>query len=162
MTGLGYYDPWYHRAPEIHKAVGVLVGIAMLARLAWRIAVGVPKAEPGIPGWEKAAAHLAHGVLYLGVFAAFATGYLMSTAKGDPVSVFGLFELQPTVTGLDGQADTSGLVHLWIGYGLIGLAAVHALAALKHHFFDRDATLVRMFGVDRGTPATQSSHGGKE
>ena len=25
-------------------------------------------------------------------------------------------------------------------------AGLHALAALKHHFIDRDATLVRMFG----------------
>ena len=29
---------------------------------------------------------------------------------------------------------------------LVIFAGLHALAALKHHFIDRDATLVRMFG----------------
>jgi len=25
MVGLGYYDTWYHRAPELHKSIGILV-----------------------------------------------------------------------------------------------------------------------------------------
>lgn len=36
MVGLGYYDTWYHRAPEIHKSIGVLIFVAMVFRLAWR------------------------------------------------------------------------------------------------------------------------------
>lgn len=152
MTGLGYAHPWYHRAPELHKAFGVLVGLAMLARLAWRLSVGVPRSLPTIPAWEARGAHLAHMVLYLGVFAAVATGYLMSTAEGKGISVFGIFSLPATLTGGGPQADLAGLIHLWIGYGLIALAALHAMAALKHHFLDRDATLLRMLGIARETP----------
>ena len=149
MTGLGYAHPWYHRAPELHKAFGVLVGIAMLARLAWRLGTGVPRSLPEIPAWEARTAHLAHMLLYLGVFAAVATGYLMSTAEGEGISVFGLFAVPATVAAGGAQADQAGLIHLWIGYGLIALASIHALAALKHHFFDRDATLLRMLGIAR-------------
>ena len=37
MTGLDYYDAWYHRAPWWHKSVGmVLLGLT-LARVVWRL-----------------------------------------------------------------------------------------------------------------------------
>ena len=36
MVGLGYYHPWYQRAPDIHRSVGVLLLAPMLAHLAWR------------------------------------------------------------------------------------------------------------------------------
>lgn len=159
MTGLGYAHPWYHRAPELHKAFGVLVGAAMLARLGWRLSQGVPRTLPTIPAWEARSAHLAHMVLYLGVFAAVATGYLMSTAEGDGVSVFGFFSVPATLTGEGPQADLAGLIHLWIGYGLIALASIHALAALKHHLFDRDATLLRMLGIARDPLHTPHKQG---
>lgn len=162
MTGLSYAHPWYYRAPELHKAVGVLVGVAMLARLIWRLSVGVPRTLPTIPAWEARTAHIAHMILYLGVFAAVITGYLISTAEGEGISVFGLFILPATVTGEGPQADLAGRIHLLIGYGLIGLAAAHASAALKHHFIDRDATLVRMLGLRRAESATSLEQGAKE
>ncbi|EMV9185937.1 cytochrome b, partial [Escherichia coli] len=39
-----------------------------------------------------------------------------------------------------------GAIHLYLAWTLVVLAVLHALAAFKHHFFDRDATLVRMLG----------------
>jgi len=44
------------------------------------------------------------------------------------------------------QADIAGELHRYLSYALIALAALHAAAALKHHFIDRDATLKRMLG----------------
>ncbi|HCA64051.1 MAG TPA: cytochrome b, partial [Pseudomonas sp.] len=44
------------------------------------------------------------------------------------------------------QADSAGLVHEYAAWALVIFAVVHALAALKHHFIDRDATLMRMLG----------------
>jgi len=41
------------------------------------------------------------------------------------------------------------LIHAWLGYLLLGLILLHVTGALKHHFIDRDATLVRMLGGDR-------------
>jgi cytochrome b561 len=37
-------------------------------------------------------------------------------------------------------------VHLYLAWTLVVFAVLHGLAALKHHFIDRDATLVRMLG----------------
>jgi len=152
MVELGYYDPWYNRAPAVHKAFGIVLVVVMLIRLVWRWANGVPEPEPGVRRWETRAAHGVHAVLYIGVFSAIISGYLIATAKGAPVAVFDLFSVPATIHGLHRQEDLAGEFHYYITYGLIGLAALHALAALKHHLIDRNATLLRMLGMKRKEP----------
>lgn len=149
MTGLDYYDPWYQRAPDLHKGIGVLLLIVIGLRLAWRLGNPVPRAEATSSQMERRLARFAHGLLYLLPFAVMIAGYLISTADGRPIDVFGLFEIPATLSGLDEQEDVAGLVHEVLAFTLIGLIALHALAALKHHFIDRDRTLRRMLGRKR-------------
>ena len=75
------------------------------------------------------------------------SGYLITTADGQAVVVFGLFEIPATLYGLENQEDVAGAIHDWLATLLIALAALHGLAALKHHFIDRDPTLLRMLGM---------------
>ena len=152
MVGLTYYHPWYTRAPELHVAIGVLTAALMLARLLWRWLDSPPDPEPGSTRWQIRASALVHALLYLGIFATAVSGYLITTAKGAPAEVFGLFSLPATLHDLPGQEDWAGRAHLLVAYGLIGLAGLHALAALKHHFLDRDATLRRMLGLENPDP----------
>jgi len=93
---------------------------------------------------------LGHSVLYLGLFLVMMSGYLISTADGRAISVFGLFDVPAVITSIPNQADTAGLVHEYAAWALVILAVLHALAALKHHFIDRDATLRRMLGRNPG------------
>ena len=146
MTGLSYYDPWYKTGPDLHRAIGVLVFIAVALRLVWRWWDGAPKNISGHSRWERKAAHTAHGLLYALLFTVMITGYLISTADGRPVSVFGLFDVPATLQGLKGQEDIAGIVHLVLAIGLVAVAAVHAAGALKHHVIDKDETLKRMTG----------------
>ena len=48
--------------------------------------------------------------------------------------------------GIKNLEDKGGEVHEILAYCLIALASAHALAALKHHFIDKDSTLKRMTG----------------
>jgi cytochrome b561 len=41
-------------------------------------------------------------------------------------------------------AEVLRYTHHWVNYTLAALVTVHAAAALKHHFVDRDDVLVRM------------------
>lgn len=156
MVDLGYYDVWYHRAPAIHKSVGVLLLLLVAARLVWRWIGGAPEPEPGWRPWEIRLAHWVHYSLLFGILVVGAAGYLITTAKGESVAVFNLFSIPATIQGLPRQADVAGEVHYWLAVALIGLAALHALAALKHHFVDRDATLLRMLGL-KGIPKPQTT-----
>ena len=74
------------------------------------------------------------------------TGYLISTADGRGIEVFELITIPAYGAIIENQEDIAGLVHKWLAYLLIALASLHALAALKHHFIDKDNTLNRMIG----------------
>ena len=147
MTGLTYYDEWYKRGPDIHRSIGILLFLVMLVRVGWRLFNVKPNDEPGIGALQARLAHSVHLLLYGLIFAMIISGYLISTADGRPVDVFGLFSVPATITGVDNMEDMAGKVHWYLAVTLISLVVIHSAAALKHHFIDRDRTLKKMLGV---------------
>lgn len=147
MTGLDYYHPWYRLGPDIHRSVGILLLIAIMLRLAWRFNELTPTPHPNHRHWEIRSAHLAHLLLYLLPIVIAISGYLMSSADGRAVSVFGWFQIPALYTGLDKQEEIMGEIHEILAWGLIATAAIHAAGALKHHFIDKDSTLTRMLYI---------------
>jgi len=147
MTTLTYYDRWYHDAPEIHKAIGVLLLLILLFRFAWRLS----NTRPELMGerWEKMVALNVHRMHYVLMFTVLITGYLIPTAEGVGIDVFGLFTMPATLTFDKQQADVIGNIHWVSAWAMMGLAGLHAGAALKHHVIDKDATLLRMLGMAR-------------
>ena len=90
---------------------------------------------------------MAHVAIYLAISVVLISGYLIPTAAGAPISVFDLFSVPALVTDVTNLEDTAGLVHRYAAYALIGLVSLHAAAALKHHFINRDNTLRRILGM---------------
>jgi cytochrome b561 len=122
-------------------------------RIVYRLAVSYPRPFASHPRWVVLSAKLVHLVIYGLLLVMFISGYLITTAKGDPISFFGLFDIPSLISGIDNLEDTAGEVHEVAAFTLIGLAVLHALAALKHHFLDRDDTLLRMISRARhGVP----------
>ncbi|HEY0633817.1 MAG TPA: cytochrome b [Gammaproteobacteria bacterium] len=146
MTSLDYYHPWYHRAPALHKSIGVVLFALVVVRLLWRWFNRQPTPLPSHTRFERMAARWVHALLYLLLFAVMVAGYLISTADGRPIEVFGLLSIPATITSIPNQEDVAGDIHLLLAITLITLALLHAAAALKHHFVDRDNTLRRMLG----------------
>lgn len=146
MVGLSYYDPWRQSAPDLHKSIGILLFAVMLLRLVWRLFSPAPAALASHGRLTRLASRLGHGLLYLGLFGVMISGYLISTADGRGINVFGLFSVPATLTGIPQQEDIAGAIHEYLAWGLVIFAGLHGLAALKHHFIDRDSTLLRMFG----------------
>ncbi|MDN7133678.1 cytochrome b [Halomonas sp. MC140] len=142
MTGLGYYDPWYNQGPWVHRSIGVLLLFATLGRLVWRLCQPTPRLEGS--RLEIIAAHLGHIGLYAVMLLVMISGYLISTANGRGVSVFGWFEVPALLQNFPNQASLAGDVHWYGALMLMFLAAGHTLAALKHHWLNRNKTLVRM------------------
>ncbi|MFA5678431.1 MAG: cytochrome b [Pseudomonas sp.] len=147
MVDLSYYSPYYRSAPFWHKSVGLALFAVLVFRLLWRSFNPRPAHLSNHKRWEVNSAALVHGLLYLMLFVIVTSGYLISTETGQGISFFGWFEVPALVTGLTAQADRAGQVHYWVAIGVLGLAALHALGALKHHFLDRDDTLRRMLGM---------------
>lgn len=152
MVDLGYTDPLRNVLPDWHRSIGLLLGMALVLRLLWRLVSPPPAPLPEHSRMERMGAHSVHWVLYALMLVMVISGYLISTADGRGVSVFDWFEV-PALTGnVDGMEDFAGDWHRWMGWSLIILAGLHALAAVKHHFLDRDDTLRRMLGMKPRQP----------
>jgi len=145
MTELDYYDSLYHTLPWWHKSIGLLVMGLLLLRFIWNSANPVPQALDTHKKWEVSLAHIIQKLFYLLILMIGITGYFISTAKGKGIEFFTLFEV-PAVTQAieEGWADLIGEIHEALAITLIVLAGLHTIAALKHHFIDKDETLRRM------------------
>lgn len=146
MVELTYYDPWYKQGPFVHKSIGILLFLLTLLRLMWRYLSITPEPLNAHALWEIKAARISHMLLYILLFSVMLSGYLISTADGRAVEVFNLFSIPASVYGLEKQEDIAGEIHFVLALVLVGISLIHATAAIKHHFIERDGTLKRMIG----------------
>lgn len=147
MVELEYYDRLYHTLPTLHKATGVVLGGLLLVRLAWLFSQPRPLPAAGnAPELTHLAGKLGHLAIYGLLLLLLASGYLISTAKGHGIQVFGLFELPALLPESKERGELAGDIHEIAGTLFILLVGVHALAAFIHHFYWKDHTLTRMLG----------------
>ncbi|MEX0533828.1 cytochrome b [Raoultella terrigena] len=146
MVTLGYYDTWYHKAPDIHKGIGILLMMGLIIRVLWRFISSAPQPLKSYSKITRLGAGFVHALLYLALFTIVISGYLISTADGKPITVFGWFSVPAFISDAAIQADTAGVIHLWVAWGVVVVSILHGLMAIKHHFIDKDATLLRMLG----------------
>lgn len=125
-----------------HKEYGILALFLVILRIGWRLSNITPALA--LPLLEKIAARTVHWAFYGFMFAMPITGWLITSAAGLPVSFFGLFVLPDLVSPNPDLMKLFEEIHEWLGYGLIAAIILHASAALKHHFINKDDILKRM------------------
>ena len=139
----------------IHKTFGVVVFIVAILRILWRIKNGWPQPASNYASWEHKLAVVSHWVLITGTIVMPLSGFIFSGAGGYGVEFFGL-ELAPANHNPEDPtkvmpynaalSDAGHEVHEIAGFVIAVTIALHIAGALKHHFIDRDRTLLRMFG----------------
>ncbi len=144
MVGLSYYDSWYNRGLELHRALGIIALFLATAFVAWKMLSPSPGLQTELTPWEKLGARAAHGLLLLAMFAIPITGYVISTSAESGFTFFGLFEVPALLPASETTRDLAITLHYYIAYGLLAVIAVHAGAAIKHQFVDKHGTLRRM------------------
>lgn len=132
-----------------HKSVGITILVLATLRLLWRAANRTPEMPATMAVWEKTAARGAHALLYALLLAVPLAGWIMSSAKNFPVSWFGFFQLPDLVAPSETTFDIAHDAHEILAITLGVVATLHLLAALKHHFFNRDVVLKRMLPFAR-------------
>ncbi|MGE5089175.1 MAG: cytochrome b [Candidatus Levyibacteriota bacterium] len=131
-----------------HKSIGFTVFLLTGVRLGWR-GIRPPPPPVAMPAWQRRAAAMSHAALYALMFAIPLSGWLYSSATGVQVVYLGLVPLPNLVPRDRALGDLLRAVHLGLNSLLVLLVCVHVAAALKHHFGDRDASLLRMLPVLR-------------
>jgi Cytochrome B561 len=135
----------------LHKSIGITILGLTLLRLLWRASHPAPAIPASTPLWQRRAAGLSHALLYLLLFAIPLAGWAMSSAGGHPVSWLGLTTLPNLLAKNKALSHDLMTVHKTLAITLLVIVGIHVLAALKHHFVDRDNVLRRMLGVG-GSP----------
>lgn len=133
---------------DTHKAVGISLLVLTLARIGWRVANPPPPMPADMKRWEKIAARATHVGFYAALLILPLSGWLASSAAGRDINWFGLFDwpLLPVGGGREAAGQFMD-VHRAVVKGLYVLLALHVLAALKHHFINKDNVLHRMLPI---------------
>jgi cytochrome b561 len=127
-----------------HKSVGItILGLAVI-RLLWRWANPTPLLPGTLKPYERVLATLTHAGLYVVLFAMPLTGWMMTSARGFPVSWFGFFQLPDFVPKDKALYDAMKETHDTLALVLYAIVFLHVAAALKHHFMLKDDVLRRM------------------
>lgn len=127
----------------VHFSVGILIFALVWLRLIGRLIGPTPAITPQPPLWQTRLAHLVHLALYVLMIGMPLVGWLILNAEGKAVPFFGL-ELPLLIQPDHDLAENLEELHeagASLGYLLI---AGHAAAAVFHHHFVRDNTLLRM------------------
>lgn len=126
-----------------HKWIGITVFLLTCLRLCWRLLVAPPPAV-AMPAWQRRAAAASHALLYALLLVIPLSGWVYSSATGVQVVYLGLIPLPDLVPKDKALAEVLKQTHIALNFTLFMLVCLHAAAALKHHFIDRDAALARM------------------
>lgn len=146
---LGWLMPDIHRdmqpglAMSLHISIGLTVMLLIVLRFAWRLTHPVAP-ESNLPAWQRVSSELVHWLLYAVVFLTTLTGWVFASTRGWSLSFYGIVP----IPGLVGRGSQLGRVvggyHHTLPWVLVGLIAVHVIAALVHWLFYRDGVMQRM------------------
>jgi cytochrome b561 len=129
---------------SVHKSIGLTVLFLTALRLFWRLLEKRPPMLAGTPRWQHAIATLTHLGLYALLLLVPFSGWWFNSAAGFPLRWFGLFSL-PRLGAFDlAMKQQARDTHEFLFWVLAAVVALHAAAALWHHYFGKDRTLARM------------------
>ena len=127
-----------------HKSFGMTILMLAILRLLWRLKNPPPALPDHMSPLERRVAHATHIAFYVLLFAMPLTGWMMSSAKNYSVSWFGLFTWPDLIGKNEAAFDLLRSTHDTLAAILLTIAILHILAALKHHFWNKDNVLLRM------------------
>jgi cytochrome b561 len=152
---LGWLASTWHLSPTKlnlfvwHKSTGMVVLLLVFLRLGWRLATPAPPLPEHTPAWERLAARASHALLYALMLGLPISGWIVQSAAGVPFRIFWRLPLPAIVAADKDTATLAALAHFSLGLLLALLLAVHIVAALRHHFVQRDNVLRRMLPFTR-------------
>ncbi|MCU0908953.1 MAG: cytochrome b/b6 domain-containing protein [Rhodobacteraceae bacterium] len=130
---------------SVHKTLGVVLFAVAVVRILWALAQPRPAALHPERRWEDLAARVAHWLLYGSLVLVPLTGWVSHAAsEGFAPILLPIPQNLPFVPESTDVYRTAAALHIIFERVLVVTLILHIGAALKHHLWDRDATLRRM------------------
>lgn len=133
---------------QTHKSVGFTVLALTLLRLGWRLANPVPVMPASMPLAERFIAFAAHVAMYIFLIAIPLSGWFLTSASAYaefiPTKLYGLIEIPHLISPNEVTFRKLLGLHQILVITLGGMLVLHVVAAMKHHFLNRDEVFRRM------------------
>jgi cytochrome b561 len=146
------HDSWPKKTQafwiNVHALIGILLWLVLLARFGYRLRHAPPALPGDIGDFSRRLSSPVHIALYLLMFLIPIVGFVTFIYHGR-VFHLGPFDLDFGIKKDRAVFEPTEDIHGYLAYALFGLAALHALAALWHHFRLHDGMLARMWPSGR-------------
>lgn len=133
---------------SVHVTLGLILAVVLVSRIVWRRLAGAHLPAVGAPTLARLASAV-HVVLYVLLVVEVLLGITNAWARGD--SFYGLFTIPSFAPDNRPLRNRIGGVHEFVANTILVVAALHASAALVHHYVWKDEVLRRMWPA-RGSP----------
>ncbi len=137
--------PWQDRLFILHKGLGPLVLLVVLARLGWRLGHPPPPLPLSVPAAQARMAEAVHRALYAVLIIQAASGYVFVSTAGYPIEALRAIGIPPLLPKHEGVADVAEAIHIGGAFLLTALIAAHVGAAAFHGLVRRDGIVSRMW-----------------
>ncbi len=149
MTSGFFQGAFKFQVYGIHKATGILILLTLVLRVVIRLGSEIPQLPNTISPVEQRLAKLGHFTLYVLMFLSPFSGWVMSSAGGYGITIYGLFAW-PFIPGVEGNKMLGSFAHEAheiLGEAFIIVITLHVLAVLKHYLLDRTNLLDRIWSI---------------
>lgn len=150
LISLGWYmmsienEPnsgWYF---NLHKSFGLIAAMLIFFRLIWRFTHKPAPLPSSIPHWQAVLSRSIHVLLYFCMLIMPITGFIGALFSRYGVVFFGM-KLPNWLNENHVISEQVFEVHAVVAWILVGLIALHILAAIKHLAINRDNVFQRMW-----------------
>lgn len=127
---------------NIHKSIGITLGLLILLRIFWRLKYGAPMLPAHIPPWKQMAAKASHFLMYLCMIIMPLSGYLGSSFTKFPIKYWG-YTLPNWGWESEVLKNICSQVHYATVIVFMILIGIHLIAAITH-MMARDGVIQRI------------------
>lgn len=131
---------------RVHKSLGLTIFVFAVIRLWLRYRHRGARLRPFSPA-ERIVKSATHALIYTALLIMPVSGYVMSSAGGHPVAIWGI--PLPALMRNEALAHTAELVHVTAQWGVYALILLHLLGVVWHVWFKRDGLLNDMLPPQR-------------
>jgi cytochrome b561 len=128
---------------NLHKSCGIVLGVLIVLRLAWRLRHAAPAWPAVMSVNQQRAATLGHRTLYACMLLMPLSGYVASNFSKHGVKFFGT-ALKPWGPDVPQVYNFFNAMHVATAFVFAALIVGHVAISLKHAFVDRDGVFSRI------------------
>lgn len=133
---------------NLHKSIGLVVGVLLVLQLGWRAGHRPPPLPSALGAWQIRATRIAHALLYVLIVTMVVSGYVEANFTKYGVKFFGI-PLPPWGPEDERMSAVFATIHEYAVYAFTLLLVGHVGAALYHLIIRRDTVFQRMLPGDR-------------